>query len=99
MKAIGDAIDKQAEEDGEELFTDVKSNNYAESEELDFDKLIEEFKATAEKFLEEDANYWAPRITEVVEKYIGCGKKVMDCDRRQVEAIDLIVTDLKELKK
>ena len=41
--------------------------------------------------------YWAPRITEIVERYLGKGIKVNDCSREQVEALDLILSDLKEL--
>ena len=45
------------------------------------------------------AEYWQPRITQCIEKYLGKGKKIKDATRDQVEAIDLIVSDLKELVK
>jgi hypothetical protein len=47
---------------------------------------------------EEDTfkTYWEPRITQVIETYLGKGAKVSQCSRDQVEALDLIVSELKE---
>ncbi len=96
--AIADAIDKQAQEDGTELFTDDAFNAYKENQlDLDFDELNTEFHSIVQPLLKADQEYWVPRITEIVEKYLGRGKKISECDRRQVEAIYLIVTDLKDL--
>ena len=110
VKAIGDAIDKQMQEDGSELFTDERENVHIDTTSaLDFDELMKEFsdiianipgstdmKAETEegiKFRE----FWQPRITQVIENYLGKGKKMKDVTRDQVEAVDLIITDLKEL--
>jgi metal-dependent amidase/aminoacylase/carboxypeptidase family protein len=112
VNAIGEAIDKQAKENGEEYFTDTKQNLYEDtSASLDFDELMKEFQTTissipgfndanndeeteaAKKFLE----FWSPRITEITDKYLGKGKKVGSMNRDQVEQLDLIVSDLKEL--
>ena len=41
--------------------------------------------------------YWAPRITQITESYLGKGNTVNKCSRDQVEALDLIVADLKDL--
>ena len=40
---------------------------------------------------------WQPRITQIIEKYLGRGVKVSQCSREQVEALDLIVTELKDI--
>ena len=45
-----------------------------------------------------DSEY-APRITQIVEKYLGRGKKVGDMSREQTEALSLIIGDLEELYK
>ena len=45
------------------------------------------------------AEYWQPRILQVIEKYLGKGRRIKDVTRDQVEAIDLIVTDLKDMVK
>ena len=97
VKAISDAIDKQMEEDGKEYFTDSANNLYKNTAiELDFDALMQEFKALTEEIMAKDANN-ATKITQIIERYLGKGSKVGDATRDQVEAIDLIVTDLKEL--
>lgn len=105
VNAIGDAIDKQAAEDGEQYFTDTQSNLYtATAEELDFDKLMNEFQQIinnlADKTETENfTNYWNPRITQIIEKYLGKGQKVSQCSRDQVEALSLIVDELRDLVK
>ena len=112
VKAIGDAIDKQMAEDGSDLFTDKRENVHLDtSMELDFDKLMKEFNdiiinipgsSDIKQETEEGktfAEYWQPRITQCIERYLGKGKKIKDATRDQVEAIDLIVTDLKDLVK
>ena len=112
VSAIGDAIDKQMAEDGAELFTDKRENLHKDTTlELNFDNLMKEFqeivinipgsadpKAETEdgqKFKE----YWNPRITQIIEKYLGKGKKVNQCTRDQVESLDLILSDLRDLVK
>lgn len=112
VKAIGDAIDKQMEEDGIEYFTDESVNLYKDTtSELNFDKLMEEFNSiiinipgssdpTGEtEEGKEFAKKWAPRITEIIERYAGKGVKVSTLNRGQVEQLSLIVQDLNDLVK
>ena len=112
VKAIGDAIDKQAEEVGAELFTDKRENVHLDTtSDLDFDELKKDFgniianiPGSMDKDLETEegkhfAEYWRPRIVQVIEKYLGKGKTIDKCTRDQVEALDLIVTEMKELVK
>lgn len=103
VKAIGDAIDRQMQEDGAEFFTDERTNVYAEvTQTLDFDELVATFNNIVNSIIENNdeekfQNYWQPRIIQITEKYLGKGQKVNQCSREQTEALDLIVTDLKEL--
>lgn len=101
IDAIGDAIDKQMEEDGQDFFTNERSNLHnIVVQELDFDELIAEFNTIVNQLIETKEDFaanWQPRITEIVEKYLGVGMKVSQCSRRQVEALDLIVSDLRDL--
>ena len=105
VDAIGDAIDKQMEEDGAEYFTEERNNLYKSTvQELDFDTLMKEFNDIINGLIEtknedEFKEYWHPRITQITEQYLGKGQLVSKCSRDQVEALDLIVTDLKELVK
>lgn len=105
VKAIGDAIDKQMEEDGTEYFTNERSNLYKDTrDELNFDDLMDSFNSIVNNLIdnteeEEFKSYWQPRIVQITDKYLGKGMKVSQCSRDQVEALDLIVTDLQELVK
>lgn len=103
VEAIGEAIDKQVAEDGEEYFTNERANIYKPMmQELDFDELINTFNSIINSLMEtkpedEFASYWQPRIVQITDRYLGRGMKVAQCSRDQVEALDLIVSDLKEL--
>ena len=116
VKAIGEAIDKQAEEDGTEYFTDTRQNLYEDTTlHLDFDDLMNKFNTLVSSIpVFKDANsqddnensseaaahfreFWAPRIGQITDKYLGRGNKVGNCSREQVEALSLIVEDLEEL--
>ena len=103
VTAIGEAIDKQAKEDGKELFTDNRQNLYTDTtKELDFDVLMNEFKTiinniTSVANAQDMDTIYAPRITQIVERYLGKGRKVGDMSREQTEALSLIVADLREL--
>ena len=112
VKAISEAIDKQMAEDGSDLFTDKRENVHIDTTvNLDFDALIKEFSniianipgSTDAKGETEDGikfrDYWQPRIAQIIERYLGKGKRMKDVTRDQVEAVDLIVTDLKDLVK
>lgn len=112
VKAIGDAIDKQMEEDGAEYFTDTRNNLYIDTTStLDFDALMSEFNTIIANVPgstdqtgetqegKEFKDYWMPRIVQITDKYLGKGKKVSQCTRDQAEALSLIVDDLKELVK
>ena len=92
-------------EDGSEYFTDERTNLYNSTvQELDFDELMETFNNIITSLVEKEseekfATYWQPRIVQITDKYLGKGMKVTQCSRDQVEALDLIVTDLQELIK
>lgn len=100
VNAIREAIDKQAEESGDDSVTDEKTTAHEVAPEYDFDELMSEFHkmiaqiqdATGDDF----AKKWAPKITNITDKYLGKGKKVNDCTADQIEQLVLIVDDLKE---
>jgi hypothetical protein len=104
VNAIGEAIDKQAAEDGVEYFTDKKVNLYNNNIELDFDKLVNEFNSMVNYLIENKSEEdfeqnWSPRISQITDRYLGRGQKVNQCSREQTEALDLIITDMKDLIK
>jgi hypothetical protein len=101
VKALNDAIDKEAELTNYKYVTDERDNGPVVVD-LDFDALLAEFNQIVNKLIETHseeeftANY-TPRITQITEKYLGKGKKVNNCTRDQVEQLSLIVCDIKEL--
>jgi hypothetical protein len=97
VDAIGDAIDKQAEEDGGAYITNDKQNLHGTAAVIDYDAAVAEFSSIVGLLMEKDATFYAPRITEIVERYLGKGKKVAECSRDQAQLIDMIVYDIKEL--
>ena len=102
VKALNDAIDKEAQAKGSEYVTNEK--NIIVNEELDFDKLMSNFNLIIEKLVnthseEEFQEIWSPKIVQITEKYLGKGKKASQCTRDQVEMLSLIVSDLEELIK
>lgn len=104
VDAISSAIDKQMAEDGAEYFTEERVNLHEPIKELDFDALLQEFNTIITEIMsnsdeETVASFWQPRITQIIEKYLGKGMKVSQCSREQTEALDLIVSELKELIK
>lgn len=98
--ALNDAIDQQAAELNGKFVTDSREDAHDASEPLDFDALISEFNEMVSKLQSaagaDFGTKWAPVITEIVNKYLGKGKKVSDCSREQVEQLSLIVSDLEE---
>ena len=103
VNAIADAIDQQASAEGKQYFTDKATNLHQDTtKDLDFDDLMGEFQELVSGVMssvDEDTfnSYWQPRLTETIERYLGKGNKISNCNRTQVEAISLIITDLKEL--
>lgn len=100
VNAIGDAIDKEAQEFGGKFVTDAPSTAHAAEPELDFDDLMNQFNTLVSKIQEATGSSfgtaWAPRIVEITERHLGKGKKVSEMSRSQAEQLVLIVDDLTE---
>lgn len=102
VNAIADAIDQQMAEEGQELFTDKRENTHEVAPAKDFDTLMAEFNAFINNLVktatdEEMTSYWSPRIQQITDRYLGKGNKVGNMNREQVEALSLIIDDLKDI--
>lgn len=100
VNAIGDAIDKQAQEHNGEYVTDKRTTAHEKSAEIDFDatkaevnKIIAQIRLAAG---DDFKQVWAPRIKEITDKYLGTGNKIADCTATQSEQMVLILDDLKD---
>ena len=99
VAALNEAIDEEAKHTGAKFVTNDR-NTGGTKVELNYDELMKEFNSIIQSLAvdeEKMKNYYAPRITEIIEKYLGKGKKINNATRDQVEQISLIVYDLKEL--
>ena len=99
VDALNAAIDKEAEMTNNKFVTDVKNQNTDDFTEYNFDTLMTDFNSLIHSIPSSKIEYYAPRITEITDKYLGKGKKVTNATRDQAEQIFLIVEDLKELLK
>lgn len=97
VDALNNAIDKEAAITDNKFVTDNKNQNTDDFTEYDFDDLMKKFGSLINTISEDQMQYYAPRITEITDKYLGKGKKVSNATRDQSEQIFLIVEDLKEM--
>lgn len=94
VNAIHNAIDKEAAEHGNEFVTNEKMEA-VETTTYDFDALMEEFQKIVGELMNKDTKN-GEKITMIVDKYLGKGKKVSDATREQAEIVYLIVSEIKE---
>lgn len=95
VDAIADAIDKQEKEDGVTA-TDTHVNLYKETSKYDFNDVKQEINTTIKSILEEDEDN-AAKITKIVDKHLGKGRRIAEAEEEQVDMLVLILDDLKEL--
>ena len=95
VKALNEAIDKEAAEHDNKYVTDVREQVVV-TKSYDYEGLIAEFQNLVGKLMNENGDYYGPRITQIVDKYLGKGHKVADATIDQAEFIHLIVTEIKD---
>lgn len=98
VEAISIAIDRQAEVTGGKYITDEATQVITEEVTYDFDALTAKFQDLVSTLMEKNQSN-AVKITSIVDRYLGKGKKVGECSPDQAEQIDLIVHDLELLVK
>lgn len=94
VKALNDAIDAEAKASSGEYVTDAPEVIITPKE-YDYDSLMDEFQSICGSLVQKNAGYYGPRITQIVEHYLGRGKKCSDATRDQAEFIHLIVDEIK----
>jgi hypothetical protein len=92
-KALTDAIDKEAEEHGNKFVTDERETTPIVKE-YDFDVEMKKFEEEVGTLMGKDPDKFAPRITQIVEKYLGKGKKMSQATRDQAELVHLVVDEI-----
>lgn len=93
-EALNKAIDKEAEETDNQYVTD-ESIKTPIAQEYDYDALMDEFKTLAGQLMEKGSATNGPKITQIIDKYLGKGKKINETTRDQAEFVYLIVDEIK----
>ena len=94
VNALNEAIDQEAQETNNMYVTDERIVAPSEVT-YDYDALMDEFQSIVGTLMNKGTTN-GPKITAIVEKYLGKGKKVSDTTSDQAEFVYLIVTDLKD---
>lgn len=90
VQALYEAIDK--ENNG--TFVTEEREIAKQAPEYDYDSLREEFETLVGQLMSKNSSY-APKITQIIDKYLGKGKKVSETTPDQAELIYLIVDEIK----
>ncbi len=95
IDAMNRAIDKEAAMTDNKFITDEKLQA-PEVKTYDYEALMAEFQQIAGELMGKNSEYYAPRITKIVEKYLGKGKKISETTLDQAEFVSLIIDDIKD---
>lgn len=95
VNALNEAIDKEAAETNGQFVTNEKIIIEAPIKK-DFQSLMAEFQDIAQQLMAINQEN-STKITAIVEKHLGKGKKISECTERQVEVVDFVVDELKSL--
>lgn len=94
--ALRKAIEDEAIETNGKYVTNERSTGPTLDKTYDYDALRAEFDELAGELMAKDGNYYGPRIVQIVNKYLGTGKKVSETNPAQGELIYLIIQDIRE---
>ena len=94
-KALNEAIDKEAAETNNQFVTSERASAPI-LKEYDYDALMDEFQTLVGQLMQVNSASNGAKITQIIERYLGKGKKISETTRDQAEFIHLIVTEIKE---
>ena len=97
VNALNDAIDKEAMETNNKFITNERSTVVA-ADNYDYDALMTEFSVIANDLMNRNQAKYGPLITQIIDKYLGKGKKIAETTPGQAEFIYLILQEVKEIK-
>lgn len=94
VKALNQAIDKEAQMNNNQFITEEKTKVKEETV-YDFDALVAEFQELVGQIMAKNQSNGV-KITAITSKYLGKGKKVSEATPEQAELISLINMELRE---
>ena len=92
-KVIHDAVEAEEKKSGVKAVEYEVQKEQNISKKRDFDELMDEIQEVGQKFV--DANQMEV-LTEIVEDTLGRGKKVSECTKKQIDAVSIILDELKD---
>lgn len=93
-KALTDAIDREAKATNGKYVTEAREVASVQKE-YDYDAMIADFNNMTNDLMTKDKAYYGPRIVQIIERYLGKGKKIADTNRDQAELVYLIDSDIR----
>lgn len=93
-EAVKIAVEKEAEATGGTVVSYEEQQETYKKETLSFDDIKKEIKEIAQKLFKDNRK---DEYKAVVEEYLGIDKKVSDATERQIQALECILSDLKNL--
>jgi hypothetical protein len=95
-KALNEAIDKEASETNNQYVTNERQAAPIVKE-YNYEALMSEFQTLVGKLMEKNAATNSAKLTHIIERYLGKGKKVSDASIEQAEFIYLINEEIKDV--
>lgn len=95
IKAYYDAIERQEKADGVTAVSRQEQDAMFAVQKRDFNELMEEVAEVGAQIVEKYGS--KEKLTEVVENVLGKGALVSTCTPKQQEAVEVILSDLKDL--
>lgn len=96
VSALSEAIEKEAAENGGQFVTNEKLKVTILEKEYDYDEMMKKVNDLISQLMTLNQSN-AVKITATIEKYLGKGRKVVDCTPTQCEQLELIILDLNDL--
>lgn len=96
VDAINRAIDEEERQKGADAVTDIRRTEPVYHT-WSYEELMDTFTRIVSAKMEENASYYQPKIIHIVETYLGRGKKFTEATIDQIEQMNLIVDEIKEL--
>ena len=95
IKAYYDAIDRQEKAEGVKSVSRQERDAMFETKKRDFNDLMDELQEVGQKVVEQYGS--KEKLTEVVEAVLGKGALVSNATPKQQEAVEVILSNLKDL--
>ena len=97
VETLTKAIDKEAAEHGGKFVTNEKIPTVAVEKEYNFEAMMTKVQSLISNLMNANQSN-SLKITAVIDKYLGKGKKVSECSANQCEQLELIIQDLEDLQ-